>query len=124
MMPHRPVAIEVVDNRVVAPAAIKPSKRVEHLLGVRAVTGGLLFVQPASIGETVQIAASFNAWNPVKSPLRLNEELGIFEYHCKLPVGSYEYKLVVDGQWVLDGHNPTSIKNDVGSQNSIARVRA
>ena len=124
MMPHRPVAIQVVDDRVCAPMPQAPIERVAHLLGVRPVTGGALFIQPASVGSVVQIAGSFNAWNPAHSPLKLNEELGIFELHCKLPAGSYEYKLVVDGQWVLDPHNPTSIKNGIGSQNNIVRVRA
>lgn len=123
MMPHRPVAIEVVDDRVVVPLQ-GPSQRVEHLLGVRAVTGGVLFVQPATLGRTVQIAGSFNAWNPVLSELRHNESLGIFELYCKLPAGSYEYKVVVDGEWGLDPHNPTSVKNGIGSQNNVVRVRA
>ncbi|MGJ8635266.1 MAG: AAA family ATPase [Phycisphaerales bacterium] len=123
MMPHRPVAIEVIDDRVVQPAP-QPSKQVQHLLGSRAVTGGVLFVQSAAIGSSVQIAGSFNAWNPAASELRLNEELGIFELFCKLPEGTYEYKIVVDGQWMLDPHNPTSIKNGIGSQNNIVRVRA
>jgi chromosome partitioning protein len=124
MMPHRPVAIQVVDDRVVAPAQQQPAQQVRHLLGVRPVTGGALFVQPASIGEDVRIAGSFNAWNPALSKLVLNEQLGIYELYCKLPAGSYEYKLVVDGQWMLDEHNPTSIRNGIGSQNNIVRVRA
>jgi len=123
MMPHRPIAIEVVDDRVVAPVQA-PLKRVEHLLGVRAVTGGVLFVQPATVGQVVQIAGSFNAWNPALSELRCNESLGIFELYCKLPAGSYEYKVVVDGKWTLDPHNPESLQNGIGSQNNIVRVRA
>ena len=123
MMPHRPVAIEVIDDRVILPAQT-PLKRVEHLLGARAVTGGVLFVQPASVGNVVQIAGSFNAWNPALSELRHNESLGIFELYCKLPAGSYEYKIVVDGQWILDPHNPENLKNGIGSHNNIVRVRA
>lgn len=124
MMPHRPVAIEVIDDRVITPAPQQPAHQVRHLLGVRPVTGGALFVQPASLGEDIRIAGSFNAWNPALSKLTLNEDLGIYELFCKLPAGSYEYKLVVDGQWVLDEHNPTSIRNGIGSQNNIVRVRA
>lgn len=124
MMPHRPIAIQVIDERVVAPAPRTPIQRVKHLLGVRPVTGGVLFVQPSSLGNELRVAGSFNAWNPAKSLMKHNDELGIFELHCKLPAGSYEYKLVVDGKWMLDPHNPTSIKNDIGSQNNIVRVRA
>ena len=135
MMPHRPVALEVVDDRVVTPTVVAPFERVKHLLGVRAVTGGVLFVQPATGqvggkiggqvgGQVVQIAGSFNAWNPVLSELKHNPELGIYELYCKLPAGSYEYKLVVDGEWMLDPYNPTSVKNGIGSENNIVRVRA
>tara|TARA_R110002072_G_scaffold3097_4_gene23198 strand:- start:639 stop:2105 length:1467 start_codon:yes stop_codon:yes gene_type:complete len=123
MMPHRPVAIQVVDDRVVEPVAT-PISRVQHLLGVRPVTGGVLFVQPASIGQSVHIAGSFNAWNPAKTKLKLNESLGIYELHCQLPAGTYEYKVVVDGEWILDPHNPSSVKNGIGSQNNIVCVQS
>ncbi len=124
MMPHRPVAIEVVDDRVFEPVLNDPIQRVKHLLGVRPVTGGVLFVQPASIGSEIRIAGSFNAWNPAVSQMKHNQELGIYELHCKIPAGSYEYKLVVDGQWVLDPYNLTTIKNGIGSLNNLVRVRA
>ncbi|MFK7758931.1 MAG: AAA family ATPase [Phycisphaerales bacterium] len=124
MMPHRPVAIEVVDDRVVEPVQAAPIDRVSHLLGVRPVTGGALFVQPATIGQSVQIAGSFNAWNPATTPLKLNETLGIYELHCKLPQGAYEYKLVVDGKWITDPFNSETIRNGIGSQNNVFQVES
>lgn len=122
MMPHRPVTLQVVDDRVIEPKVEIPIDRVKHLLGVRAVTGGALFVQPASIGSTVQIAASFNAWNPKHTPLKLNQDLGIYELYCPMQEGTYEYKLVVDDQWILDPHNTQSTRNGIGSLNNIIRI--
>ena len=122
LMPHRPIAIEVSDQRIVEPGPRRPAERVRHLLGVRPVSGGLLFVQPISAGAEIRIAGSFNGWDPEKTVMRANEELGIFEHLETLPEGDYQYKLVIDGQWVLDEHNPARVSGGLGSQNNAARV--
>ncbi len=124
MMPHRPVVVELVDNRVVEPDAHPGLERVRHLLGARAVTGGVLFVQPLSSAGRVEIAGSFNKWNPMRTAMKGNEEMGIFELHLKLPVGVYEYKVVLDGRWVLDPYNDCLIENGVGSMNNAIRVES
>ena len=124
VMPHRPVAIELVDTRVVTPAQAPNQDRVKHLFGVRPVTGGVLFVQPLSVAGQVEIAGSFNKWNPRLTAMKRNEELGIYELHLKLEPGVYEYKLVLDGRWVLDPYNQTLSENGVGSMNNAFRVNA
>lgn len=102
---------------------VLPDERVRHLLGVRGVNGGLLFVQPIGLGEEVRVAASFNAWNPALSPMRKNEALGVHELLCTLEPGEYQYKLVIDGVWSLDTFNAEVARNGIGSENNIARVR-
>ncbi len=124
MMPHRPVAVELIDDRVIGPAANPNLEKVKHLFGVRAVTGGVLFVQPLSVAQQVEVAGSFNKWNPRLTVMKRNEELGIFELHLKLEPGVYEYKLVLDGRWVLDPYNQTLAENGVGSMNNAVRVLA
>jgi chromosome partitioning protein len=148
--PARPVAIELENERglmdaqaeaetaqvsgVVTPevetaradadgADVTPDDRVRHLYGVRAVDGGLLFVQPIGVGEEVRVAASFNAWNPALSPMTRNEALGVHELLCSLEPGEYQYKLVVDGLWTLDTFNVEVARNGIGSENNVARVR-
>jgi len=122
MMPHRPVAIEVSDTRVAAPAALEPISRVRHLLGVRAVTGGALFVQPLSMGERVCVAGSFNAWDPARGQMKRNETLGVYELHTPLAPGRHEYKLVIDGLWMLDPYNNDRAACAVGSENNTLEV--
>lgn len=124
VMPHRPVAVELVDTRVVTPTRAPSEDRVKHLYGVRPVTGGVLFVQPLSVAGQVEVAGSFNKWNPRLTVMKRNEELGIFELHLKLEPGVYEYKLVLDGRWVLDPYNQTLSENGVGSMNNAFRVNA
>ena len=46
-------------------------------------------------------------------------------YSCslKLAPGSYEYKLVVNGEWLLDESNPNFVTNDFGTLNSVAVIK-
>lgn len=121
MMPHKPVAVEVRDDRVEQPAKADRGMqitRVRHLFGVRRSSTGVLFVQPGSIGQRVEVASAFNGWDPGSSRMSYNEALGVYELHVKLPRGAYEYKLVVDGQWVLDAYNPDLVDNGMGGRNN------
>jgi chromosome partitioning protein len=124
LMPHRPVAIELVDDRVISPAKKTgvDFTRVKHLFGIRKSSTGVLFVQPKSIGKRIEIAGSFNAWKPEQTAMISNEALGVFEKHVALSKGVYEYKLVIDGQWVLDPYNPDRMENGLGGRNNIIRI--
>jgi chromosome partitioning protein len=120
MMPHKPVAIEIRDDRVIDPMTKRGVEitRVRHLFGVRRSSTGVLFVQPGFIGRHVEVASSFNGWEPGSSRMSFNEALGVYELHVKLAAGSYTYKLVVDGQWVLDAYNPDLVDNGMGGRNN------
>ena len=121
MMPHKPVAVEIRDDRVIEPGA-KPKgmeiTRVRHLFGVRRSSTGVLFVQPSSIGTRIEVAGDFNGWDPSSTKMTLNDALGVYELHLKIPSGTYSYKLVVDGQWVLDAYNPDLVDNGMGGKNN------
>ena len=45
-------------------------------------------------------------------------------YSCSLSLapGNYEYKLVVDGEWLQDESNPDFVSNDFGTLNSLVKV--
>jgi chromosome partitioning protein len=124
MMPHRPIAIELVDDRVVKPVkspALDMTK-VRHLFGIRKSSKGVLFVQPLSSGKRIEIAGDFNAWHPGRTSMTRNEALGVYEKHLDLAKGSYAYKLVIDGQWVLDPYNHAYADNGLGGRNNLIRV--
>ncbi|MDF1808749.1 MAG: AAA family ATPase [Phycisphaerales bacterium] len=124
LMPHRPVAIELVDDRVVRPSqapAIDYTK-VKHLFGIRKTSKGVLFVQPKSIGSRIELAGDFNDWKPEQTSMTCNEAIGVFEKHLILPKGRYAYKLVIDGKWCLDPYNPDRAENGLGGRNNVVRI--
>ncbi len=124
MMPHRPVAIELADSRVIAPGGGKAldMTKVKHLFGVRRSSKGILFVQPLSMGRRLEIAGDFNGWTPALTMMVTNDALGVFEKHLELPKGIYNYKLVVDGQWCVDPYNATMVENGLGGMNNQIRI--
>ncbi len=71
--------------------------------------------------KEVQLAGDFNDWMPHTTPMRSLVE-GDFEARLRLPRGRYRYRLVVDGRWSHDMHNPIVETNDYGELNSIAEV--
>ncbi len=94
----------------------------ESLLGVRHTGQGVLFVQPACTGKHLAIAGDFNRWSPEATPMRLNQAMNVFEAVVPLPPGRFQYRIVVDGQWVTDMHNPELEPNPFGEANSVVSV--
>jgi len=95
-----------------------------RLYGARPTTSGVLFVQPLSAGSSVSIAGSFNGWSASSHRMRANERLGVFELCVPLGPGRHVYRLVVDGRWTSDPHNPVSESNPFGETNSVVVVPA
>lgn len=59
----------------------------------------------------VRLAGTFNAWNPAE--LVLTKTAGGWELPYVLSPGNYEYKYIVDGEWITDPNNPYTIgQND------------
>ena len=72
-------------------------------------------------GHTVSLAGIFNDWDPAQTPML--EENGLYSCTLELPTGEYEYKLVVDGEWMLDEDNPNFVSNDFGTLNSLLTIK-
>ena len=70
--------------------------------------------------KEVYIAGSFNNWNAKATPLTRNGK----NWQAELFVepGVYQYKVILDGNWVLDPYNPDSADNNIGGFNSVMRV--
>jgi chromosome partitioning protein len=84
----------------------------------RQIEGGVLFSCFAPGAHTVQLAGNFNKWDPEKEPLSNVSGLGLWQKTVPLPPGRYEYKYVIDGNWVLDPTNPETTLGPLGS-NSV-----
>ena len=72
--------------------------------------------------QEVCIAGSFNDWHPSVTPMvRLDD--GKWAKELALPPGRYEYRFVVDGQWVDDPAATELIPNPFGTPNAVLEVR-
>jgi glycosidase len=70
--------------------------------------------------KSVQLAGSFNDWNPVLGGM--TREGGVWKKTLRLNPGLYSYQLVLDGSWGLDPNNPDSVDNNVGGFNSVLEI--
>ena len=76
----------------------------------------------AAPGKSVGVAGSFNDWDPALLPMAYSPETSAYGCTIHLAPGTYEYKFVVDGEWVLDESNPNFAANDFGTLNSVINV--
>jgi len=77
------------------------------------------FTHPTAIN--VSVAGCFNHWQPEAKSLHPSGG-GRWLKDTSLPAGTYEYCLVVDGQWMPDPSAPESVPNPFGGRNSVLRV--
>jgi 1,4-alpha-glucan branching enzyme len=77
------------------------------------------FTHPTA--TTVCIAGTFNDWHAEAKPMH---PLGGGRWlkETVLPPGTYEYRLVVDGQWMPDPLAKETVPNPFGGRNSVLKV--
>lgn len=69
----------------------------------------------------VAVAGSFNNWNQSQFLFaRVGDE---WVCKLKLPPGEYEYKFIIDGDWLVDPRNSKTRHDDRGNLNSILVVQ-
>jgi 1,4-alpha-glucan branching enzyme len=81
---------------------------------------GVEFKLIASEAKSVAIAGNFNGWNAKKTPMKKNGD--VWQAKLELPRGRYEYRFVVDGNWVSDPNARESAPNPFGSLNSVVSI--
>ncbi|MGM0441584.1 MAG: glycogen-binding domain-containing protein [Elusimicrobiota bacterium] len=81
--------------------------------------GTVVFYFERSQTENVAVAGDFSNWNRV--PLEEVED-GIFKKEISVDPGRYQYKLIVDGNWVTDPENSKKISDGRGGKNSLLEV--
>jgi hypothetical protein len=57
--------------------------------------------------KKVMVAGNFNEWN--EKELAMNKTRGGWQLPYVLASGSYEYKFIVDGEWITDPSNPYTV---------------
>lgn len=87
-----------------------------------------LFACHAPDAKQVFLAGTFNEWNPDATALSKGND-GTWTVNLKLPVGRYEFKFLVDGQWCCeanchtDAECPHCVPNDFGTMNRVCEVK-
>jgi hypothetical protein len=71
------------------------------------------------------LAGNFNDWNPSNEKYVLSDADGdgMWSITVKLPPGSYQYKFVIEGQWIKDPHSPSDAPDGFGGRNGKFDVR-
>ena len=80
------------------------------------------FFFPGPRGHQVNLTGSFNDWDPVELPMIYSDEANGYAVELKLRNGSYEYKFIIDGDWLADQGNPNFSANDFGTLNSVLNI--
>jgi chromosome partitioning protein len=82
----------------------------------------VLFALESSQAKDVRVVGNFNEWNPDKALPLIRQKGGVWKKGMYLDAGNYQYKFVVDGEWINDPHNARSIPNEFGESNSLLIV--
>jgi hypothetical protein len=87
-------------------------------LGPESTEKGVKFTYYDPAANEVYLAGEFNNWSTTATPMKRDPD-GVWWIILPLPPGRYEYKFVVDGQWMADPMNPITV-GPYG--NSVIRV--
>lgn len=85
--------------------------------------GQVVFVYtPVAPVKKVCVVGDFNGWDPNARRMARFPKDGTYRARISLAPGRYEYKLVVDGEWVLDVDTGEQATNPYGTKNSVLVV--
>ena len=97
----------------------KKEKAKIALLASGSQSVGVCFNNP--VATQVCIAGSFNDWNPAATPLLFLGN-GRWAKEVALPPGRYEYRFIVDGQWMDDPAAQQTVPNPFGGVNAVIEI--
>lgn len=96
------------------------AQRVE--LPAPSVKGNVVFrLKGYADAQTIALTGSFNNWN--QSQFLFGREGDEWVCRIDLDPGVYRYKLIVDGNWLLDPSNPATVEDEAGNVNNILEVK-
>jgi len=73
--------------------------------------------------KQVSLSGDFNGWSPDAIPMKQQED-GHWETTVDLAPGPYQFKFVVEGQWIPDPLAHDNVWNQHGTLNSVIEVHA
>ncbi|SHJ30665.1 hypothetical protein [Aquimarina spongiae] len=70
----------------------------------------------------VILSGSFNKWNEHLFKMKRTEDC--WSITLKIRPGEYQYKFIIDGEWIEDPVNPDKRRNEFHGYNSVVHVKA
>ena len=83
--------------------------------------GEIKFVFLAPEAGEMYLTGDFVQWNPKLIPMKKGKD-GLWKAKVLLPPGRYEYKFIMDGQWVQDIPGAERVPNPFGTENGVIQV--
>jgi chromosome partitioning protein len=72
--------------------------------------------------KSVYVAGDFNGWKISDESRLQNVKEGVWQKLFNLESGRYQYKYVVDGEWIIDPENPKIEVDRSGNKNSLIEI--
>ncbi len=72
--------------------------------------------------KKVVLSGSFNKWD--EDLFRMKKSKDCWAITLKIRPGEYEYKFIVDGDWIEDPDNPLKRRNEFNEYNSFINIKA
>jgi hypothetical protein len=86
-------------------------------------TVNVIFALLEPDAKQVSLCGDFNGWASHATPMKRHGD-GHWETTVALAPGRYQYKLIVDGEWIADPLARENVWNQHGTLNSVVEVRA
>jgi len=81
----------------------------------------VMFELQSPEAREVLLAGDFTDWDKEPLPLKKSKD-GTWHKQVSLPCGLYEYRFIVDGQWVTDPKAQERHINPFGTENAVVLV--
>lgn len=118
---HRPVVQEPDTGYFVREALEQSIETSEQPMPTSPVNVTFALTKPGA--KQVSVCGDFNQWSLTATPMKRHGD-GHWEATVGLVPGRYQYKFLVDGEWIADPTAQESVRNEFGSVNSVLQVRA
>ena len=83
---------------------------------------GVVFRLEAPADATVEIAGDFNNWIPESLSRKKLRGKSVWHKAISLKPGAYEYKYVINGNWISDPTNDNMVDDHQGGKNSLIQI--
>ena len=114
-------AFNVPVGQILHPERAKTGKEAGSMVKRKVAKKKVTFEVMAPDARKVLLTGDFNSWDTNGITLKKSKN-GIWKTDLDLMPGTYEYKFIVDGEWMTDPSNTNAITNTYGSQNSVKVV--